>query len=267
MRERFSELLGGVLRGGAFRTDDCRGHEFSGHDFPVNALRERLLRAGVAPRHVQRYLRELRDHLADLTAEEERAGRSRADAVSAALIRLGGADDLAKAMIGQRQFQSWSARAPWAMFGLAPLCVLAGAYFVACFILWTGWRMFLPGSDTPFVRIDGIAVYYFGIGRSLYYAAPILVGWGIGLLAARQRLQAVWPGAGWLLIAWIGATAQVHASRPVVPGGVGQVSMDLALGHSGGDVTSGLLRAGVILSLAALPWVIWRLRRATFESA
>src|SRR5438552_2322388 len=87
---------------------------------PLNELRERLLRAGVAPRHVRRYLAELADHLADLRAEEERAGRSRADAESAALARLGGVDNLAKAMIEQRQFQSWCVRAPWAMFCLAP---------------------------------------------------------------------------------------------------------------------------------------------------
>ena len=41
---------------------------------PFGELRERLLRAGVAPRHVRRYLNELDDHLADLRAEEERAG-------------------------------------------------------------------------------------------------------------------------------------------------------------------------------------------------
>ena len=66
---------------------------------PLNELRERLLRAGVAPRHVRRYLTELADHLADLRAEEERAGRSRVDAESAALARLGRMDDLAKAMM------------------------------------------------------------------------------------------------------------------------------------------------------------------------
>src|SRR5487761_1357617 len=101
---------------------------------PLNELRERLLRAGVAPRHVRRYLAELADHLADLRAEEERAGRSRADAESAAHVRLGGMDDLAKAMIEQRQFQSWCVRAPWAMFGLAPILLLAGAWFVALLI-------------------------------------------------------------------------------------------------------------------------------------
>src|SRR5438552_14580444 len=115
---------------------------------PFHELRERSLRAGVAPRHVRRYLTELADHLADLRAEEERAGRSRADAESAALARLGGVDNLAKAMIEQRQFQSWCVRAPWAMFCLAPLCLLAGAYFVACVYLWFGWSIFLLGSYT-----------------------------------------------------------------------------------------------------------------------
>src|ERR1700730_5057535 len=60
---------------------------------PFHELRERLLRAGVAPRHVRRYLAELADHLADLRAEEERAGAL--DAERAALARLGGIDALA----------------------------------------------------------------------------------------------------------------------------------------------------------------------------
>ena len=47
-------------------------------------LRERLLRAGVAPRHVRRYVTELEEHLSDLRAEEEHAGRSKAEAEQAA---------------------------------------------------------------------------------------------------------------------------------------------------------------------------------------
>src|ERR1700749_3396894 len=90
-------------------------------------LRERLLRAGMAPRHVGRYLSELNDHLADLIAEEQQAGRSKTDAESAALARLGSADDLARAMTTQPRFQSWSARAPWAIFAVAPLIVLCAA--------------------------------------------------------------------------------------------------------------------------------------------
>jgi hypothetical protein len=228
---------------------------------PFNELREGLLRAGVAPRHVRRYLAELADHLADLRTEEERAGCSRADAESAALIRLGGVDDLSKAMIAQPQFRSLSVRAPWVTFGLAPLVLLAVAYFVACLILWSGWKIFLPGTNTPFVRINGFAVFYFGVGRWVYYGAPILIGWGIGFIAARQRFRAAWPTVGLVLIALIGSMAQVHAGRTASPGGVRYISMGFTLGSSIQSISYGLFHALVILSVTVLPCLIWRLQK------
>jgi hypothetical protein len=237
---------------------------------PFSELRERLLRAGVAPRHVRRYLTELADHWADLTADEERAGRSRADAESAALVRLGGIDDLARAMIEQRQFQSWCVRAPWAIFGLAPLIFLAATYLVACFILWSGWKIFLPGADSPFVRVDGFAILYFGVGRLLYFSAPILVGWGIGWVAARQRLQALWPMAGLALIAWMGATARIQAGQATMPGGLRHIHIRMnffPFTSSGHSISEAVLHALAILSLSALPYILWRFKRARCVSA
>ena len=213
---------------------------------------------------MRRYLTELAEHLADLTAEEERAGRSRADAESAALIRLGGTEDLAKAMTDQRQFQSWCVRAPWAMFGLAPLFVLAGAWFVALLILWSGWQMFLPGADTPFVPVGGpiygFANLYFQLDRAFFFGAPILVGWGIGLIAARQRLKMAWPIAGLVLLALISGAAGVNASRKAVPGGFGHISMNFTFGQTDPLLPYGLLHGLVVLTLMALPYLIWRLR-------
>jgi hypothetical protein len=231
-------------------------------------LRERLLRAGVAPRHVRRYLTELADHLADLRAEEERTGRSRVDAESAALLRLGGMDDLAKAMIEQRQFQSWCVRAPWAMFGLGPVFLLGLVWCAALFVLWSGWQIFLPGADTPFGsrpgahRIFELANIYFQVDRMIYFSAPILVGWGIGLIAARQRFNAVWPTVGLVLIALMGGTAQVHASRTAVPGGLGHIRIDFALGRPVQGIPDGLFHALVILSLTVLPYLVWRFQKA-----
>jgi hypothetical protein len=225
-------------------------------------LRERLLRAGIAPRHVRRYLRELSEHLADLRGEEERAGKSRADAESAALARLGGVDALANAMIEKRQLQAWSARAPWAMFSAGPLACLAGAYLIACCILWTGWRMFLPETKTPFVPVDGLAVFYFGIGRMIYWGAPVLVGWGIGVTAARQRLKATWPLVGLALIALVGCTAQVHAIRAAMPGGSGRVSMSLTIGPSFEENLGRLMYALAIFAVTGLPYFAWRWKRA-----
>jgi hypothetical protein len=225
---------------------------------PFHELRERLLRAGVAPRHVQRYLNELTDHLADLRTEEQRAGRSPADAESAALNRLGVMDELARAMIERGDVQAWSVRAPWATFGLAPIILLAAAYFIALFILWSGWKLFLPGMDSPFVRVDGFSMFYFAVGRWIYYGAPILIGWGIGLLAARQRLRPLWPTVALVVIAWIGGTAQVHASRSGGAGGVEHIGMSITLAPS--------LHTLIILSFAVLPFLIWWLQKTRFLS-
>ena len=235
-------------------------------------LRERLLRAGVAPRHVQRYLAELADHLTDLRAEEERAGRSRADAESAALTRLGGMEDLAKAMVDQRQFRSWCVRAPWAIFGLAPLALLAAAYFIACIYLWFLWRIFLPGAVTPFGHGNPGPIYAFQniciqAGKFYYIGAPVLVGWGVGLIAARQRVRVMWPIVGSALVALVGSCVQIHASRTAVPHGLGHISMDFGVADSAQYIFGQLLHALVIFSLAALPFLFWRLQKARSLSA
>ena len=66
---------------------------------PFEALRERPLAAGIAPRHVRRYLAELNDHLDDLIQVQRDAGYDtedaeiRAPAHSPALLPcLGGLD-------------------------------------------------------------------------------------------------------------------------------------------------------------------------------
>jgi hypothetical protein len=66
----------------------------------------------------------------------------------------------------------------------------------------------------------------------------------------------------------MGATAQIHASRTTVPGGLGHISMNFfTLAPSGQNVSDGLLHALVIFTLAALPYLIWRLQQAFYPSA
>ena len=173
----------------------------------LHELRERLLRAGVAPRHVRRYLTELREHWADLTAEEERAGRNPAEAATLALTRLGRVDELARTMIERPELRSWTAQAPWAVLGAGPVLGLVAGWGIALLILWSGWMWFVHGSRTPFVPVHGFAIGYFGVGRMLYYSAPLLSGWGMIVLAFRQRVQSVWPVIlGSLAVAFLGAT-------------------------------------------------------------
>jgi hypothetical protein len=187
---------------------------------------------------------ELNDHLADLTVEEERKGLSRKDAEASALARLGELEELAGAMIERRELQAWSRRVPWAVFGLGGLASLSVTYGIACLILWSGWRIFLPGSPTPFVRLEGLAIPYFGMGRLIYYGAPVFVGWALCVIAGRQRVRAGWPMVGIVLACVVGAMAQVRV------GAVGSIGLAIA-------PVSVTYLAGLIV-VAALPYLVWR---------
>ena len=163
-------------------------------------LRERLLLAGIAPRHVRRYLRELREHLDDLTAQQRQAGYDGEDAAIRARARLGGDDELAAAMLAQKQFRSIAARAPWAVFlilppvaaiaiGMIPIggLILAGKYFG-----YLGRAASLPPS------------WFQMLGTNLVLAANLttmpLAGTLFVAIAARQRMKLVWPLAATLML-------------------------------------------------------------------
>jgi hypothetical protein len=223
----------------------------------LHELRERLLSAGVAPRHVRRYLTELREHCADLTAEEERGGRNPAEAATLALARLGGVDELARSMIERPELRSWTAQAPWAVLGAAPLVGLAAGWGIALLILWSGWTWFVEGSRTPFVTVHGFAAAYFSVGRMLYYSAPLLSGWGMIVVAGRQRLQAVWPViVGSLAVAFLGATGAVDVHPPVVPGDAGRVGIQFF--PAAWQFTAAAGHAVLLFVLVVLPYLVWR---------
>jgi hypothetical protein len=164
-----------------------------------------------------------------------------------------------------RSFQCWCIRAPWAIFGLAPLFLLAMAYVVACLYLWSGWKIFLPGADTPFVQgggpIYGIRNIYFQTGKFYYFGAPVLVGWVTALTAVRQRVKSAWLVIGLILIAWMGSAAQIHASQTAVHWGLGHISMDFPLNASLHSVYQNPLHALTILLLTVLPYLTWLVRR------
>jgi hypothetical protein len=162
---------------------------------------------------------------------------------------------------GSERFRSLCARAPWAIFSLAPVPLLAGCYIAACLILWIGWTFFLPGSDTPFGggSRHGLANLYFQCGKYFYGSAPILVGWVVAVLAVRQRVKAVWPLTGLVLVAWMGAAARIRASRTGIPHGLGHIRMDFVLWPWAQNGHESLVHALVILSLAVLPYLLWRI--------
>ena len=89
-------------------------------------LRSRLLQGGIAPRHVQRTLRELKDHYRDLVDEAIADGVPRPEARSAAAGRLGTMDDVVTGLLACRELRTWPYRYPAIAILVYPLaCLLA----------------------------------------------------------------------------------------------------------------------------------------------
>ncbi len=130
------------------------------------------------------------------------------------------------------RMETWTQRAPWAVFGIAPVGLLAAAYFAALAILWSGWQMFLPNEQAPFVPVQGWAVAWFGVGRVLYFGAPVLAGIWLAVAASRSRIGFLWPTLGAAFIATIDSVVQVQTVRPSL-NETGRVHLELAAWHPG----------------------------------
>ena len=181
---------------------------------------ERLLRAGIAPRHVRRYVKELNDHVYDLAAMEERMGSDEQDALAHAQHMIGDTDMLTEAMVASGRFRSFTARAPWAVFGVFPPLAMV-SFFVAMGILlaFAGW-FGIPGFyfDTS-GRLFTPPDWYVGLGLGITWFSnfllPLLASSLIAFIAYRQRMPLGWPMASIFLIALMGAGLTSDIDFPV----------------------------------------------------
>ena len=186
--------------------------------------------------------------------------------------RLGNAIDVLISALGERifptkggemtvhtsQLKAWSQRAPWAVFGIAPVTSLAVAYSISLFILWSGWRMFLPDQETPFVPVNGWAAAYFLIGRVLYFFAPNMVGLIIAWVAARPGLKSSWPVAGMALISLLSGAVNVRTQSPAGSTS-GHVWMALTIPRA--------VYAAEMLAISVLAYLLLRLWRERTRAA
>lgn len=167
---------------------------------PFDALSETLLKGGIAPRHVRRYVRELADHLDDLTAQQRAAGYDGDDAGSRARARLGGDSELARAMLDQPGMRSWPARMPWLIFLLLPpvlTAVIGLALYTAAHSIGYGAARINALLPLPESRLVGFSTAAMMAVQML--AAPAMAALLV-LLAQRQRLKPVWPLLGIALL-------------------------------------------------------------------
>ena len=165
------------------------------------ALREILLKGGIAPRHVRRYLAELTEHLDDLTEKQRALGYDGEDAEMRARALLGEDRELAAAMLEQKSFRSITARAPWLVFGLLPPVAGIAASFILIAPLALIARIFhmtTPGSIHAPGWFQTLAFTVTAIGN---WALEPTLAVGFVFLAARQRISYLWPVLTIILVA------------------------------------------------------------------
>jgi hypothetical protein len=178
-------------------------------DRQFQRLSERLLTAGIAPRHVHRYVRELGDHFDDLMREETANGVARELAETQALSRLGSEEDLAQAMLSRPALRSLTARFPWAVFGLGPVAMLILSVVAALQIeIWlielaTAWGPAIGLHPGP-AAARGFTLAMLVWNTLAVYAAPLAFAALLYLIGSRQRMRPVWIVTGVAIICVLG---------------------------------------------------------------
>lgn len=223
---------------------------------PLELLEERLLRAGVAPRHVKGYLTELSEHLDDLTAEEETLGCSPLEARSLAVSRLGDVDTLARAMISRPELRSWAFRAPWAVFVLVPIVAYQAIIILA--IVATK----IVGGPRALSAPAYEQLHHVWLPQEIltFWIAPIAIGCVLGFVAGRQKLRFWWPVLGPVLVAIAGSQILVHID-PVRISFFPYLSPLRILGASRVFLFVGRGVAKTVALMVA-PYAVWRLTAA-----
>lgn len=184
----------------------------------VSELREDLLRAGLSPRHVGRYLRELSEHRADIEAHLRQAGLPAKAARQQADRRLGDRDALLLPMLADRRFRSYAARWPALFYLVLPLGLQLGfAVFGVCaLLLATGTGLRAAMADLGAVT------------ALLLLVSPVLLSW-LALGAARHRYAPLrWPLLGAVAGAAFAAALQLVVTSPA-DGVAGQIGLGVGM--------------------------------------
>jgi hypothetical protein len=176
-----------------------------------NDVKECLLRAGVAPRHVRRYIGELGDHFDDLVGEEISRGLARGTAEHDARARLGSNQDLTKVMLDRPELRSLSARYPWAIFILGPIMLPVVTLVAAVFIETASFNVISTFYKNPTHLppptwfVDVVAAWNWSATHALPLAIAIL----LCLLSIRQRTKPTWTFAAVTIACLVGAFQQL----------------------------------------------------------
>jgi hypothetical protein len=215
-------------------------------------LRARLLRGGIAPRHVQRYLRELHDHYEDALQAELVQTADVGVASEAAWARLGTEESLAESVLERPELRSTAARFPALVFGAGPVL----GWLALPIAIMAGLSL-LPEASRHVKPTPGLVVSVYALWLAYVRLSPVLLGAVAFEAAARRRLRAGWPLAGAALIDVLAGSCSVYSLPGKIQVNAALLPWLLPFSNAVGPkdllaLGEGLLRAACMLALSAL---------------
>jgi hypothetical protein len=179
-------------------------------------LQERLLQAGIAPRHVRSYLVELNEHFNDLVEAQLAIGQDLEEATVRARTLIGDDEKLTQAMLATPGLRSLTARAPWLIFGiLPPLMLILGILMVLMVLMAIG---IAGGFLVPHHSLINAPAWFRQAATASDFVFNFVVGpllaWALAGTADRQRLNPAWPLLAITIITAFGLHLTIGFNKP-----------------------------------------------------
>ena len=229
--------------------------------YDFSALRMRLIQGGISPKHVGRILTELKDHFDDLKREGIDRGQSAADAEREAMARLGSEDAIVEGALGKPELQSWAARWPWAIYGLAPAVTLTAFVTALIFLIFgigTGLKSIgVLTQETRHLTPFWLSTSFDVLFLSIMYVVPLLIAAYVCQLVVIRRAHLGWPLTGLFLLCLFGAALDISAIWPRAPEAYGAIELTFALAPPFPNRVETAIRALINIGLVAalLQWL------------
>lgn len=202
-------------------------------DPDFSTLKTKLLRGGVAPKHVNRTLTELRDHFADLRSEALQRGLTEREAHQEAVKRIGTHDAIAGDVLAKPELRSWAARWPWAVYGLSPVITFVASVVGLILVLAAAAELsrsmgFLAPENrhlTPLWLTTSIDVFFL----SFVYVWPLMIAAFVCHQVSHRYDGLLWPFVGLVILCVFGAMSDISATWPRTPDALGELQVGFAL--------------------------------------
>jgi hypothetical protein len=223
-------------------------------------LREALLRAGVAPRHVRRAILEIEGHFRQLVDDGLARGDSEDDAHIEARDLLGTDQTLIHRYADLPELRAWSSRWTSVWFTIVPL-----VSFVALFVATMGMLCLIGDHMAAYlhqVHVSARASYRIDLAARIIFlwTFPLSIAGAFAVLAYRQRVAPQWPVAGIIILSGLASLINVNV---VLTGGATPGQAGAGIGISADSLPGQMAHAVVIAMLVLGPlWLaLRRLRR------